>query len=134
MRCDVCNFELWLPVQALEVSTLGIYNDDRFPGRSILALNEHENLLEDLQEETLFDFMIDIQSAVRAIKQATGSPRVNVAILGNRDPHVHAHLIPRYPHKEVKPDSSPWDDPRNKGQLSDEEVRVLKNQLLYNLK
>jgi diadenosine tetraphosphate (Ap4A) HIT family hydrolase len=134
MRCDVCGFELWIPVKALEVSTLGIYNDNRFPGRSILVLNEHESLLEELTEETLFAFMLDVQKAVRAIKKSTGSNRVNVAILGNRDPHVHAHLIPRYPDNEEKPDSSPWDDPRDKGKLSDKEIQVIKNQLLYNLR
>lgn len=134
MRCDVCGFELWVPVKALEVSTLGIYNDDRFPGRSILALNEHESLLEELTEEELFAFMLDVQKAVRAIKKATGSNRVNVAVLGNRDPHVHAHLIPRYPANEAKPDSSPWDDPRVKEKLSDEEIQTIKARLLYNLK
>ena len=81
--------------------------------------------MEDLNDEQLMLFMVDVRSAVKALKVATGSTRVNVAILGNREAHVHAHLIPRYPAAEAKPDSSPWDDPREKTTLPDVEVAEL---------
>lgn len=62
-------------------------------------------------------FMQDVNASIHAIKNATGSPRVNFAILGNRESHVHAHLIPRFPEQEEFPDCSPWNDPRAKGVL-----------------
>jgi diadenosine tetraphosphate (Ap4A) HIT family hydrolase len=117
MECAVCGFTLWSPIASLTASHLSLYDDARFPGRSILMLDTHEENLEDVEEELLFNFMKDIQVASKALKQATGSERVNVAILGNTVAHVHAHLIPRFPDMEEFPHSSPWNDQREKTAL-----------------
>ncbi|GAA1053668.1 hypothetical protein GCM10009570_22570 [Dietzia natronolimnaea] len=80
--------------------------------------------------DTIMGYMRDIQISMTAIARATGAAKVNVAILGNRDPHVHAHLVPRFPQEEEYPDCSPWNDRRPKGQLDDSEVRRIK-ELIY---
>lgn len=123
--CPVCNFELFIPVRRMTVSSLGVYNDARFEGRSILSLNSHYDSLEEVPVGAVSLFMKDIQDAMKALQSATGASRVNVAILGNRESHVHAHLIPRYPAQEEFPDCSPWNDPREKTLLSDEAVNLL---------
>lgn len=117
--CTICGFELWNPIEAksLEITDLSLYDDARFPGRCILRLRQHEERLEQLDSVTATAFMADVQRAVRALSTVTGSERINVAILGNTVPHIHAHLIPRYPENESKPESSPWDDPRVKTSL-----------------
>lgn len=112
-----CGFELWEPIAQSQHSRLGLYDDDRFPGRSILALNEHRVTIETMPMDTMLGFMRDIQIAMQAIREATGADRVNVSILGNRDPHVHAHLIPRFSDREMFPDCSPWNDQRTKQKL-----------------
>ena len=119
--CPTCNFELWNPVDTgftLRVSDMGIYDDARFPGRSILRLRDHATDLTAVEPHALMDFMLDIQTASAAIKQASGADRINVAILGNTERHVHAHLIPRIRSREPLPDRSPWDDPRPKESLN----------------
>lgn len=68
-------------------------------------------------EELLNSFMADARKAMQAIEKTTGCSRVNFAILGNREPHVHAHLIPRYPDNEEFPDCSPWNDKREKAPM-----------------
>lgn len=98
----------------LQVSTLGLYDDARFPGRSILRLNTHRDGLEQLSTALAAEFMGDIQKAITVLKTATGAERINVAILGNAVTHVHAHLIPRKPELEPLPHNSPWDDTREK--------------------
>lgn len=118
-KCAECGFALWHPVLQLSVSTLGLYDDARFPGRSLLMLNDHHTHYEDVPLSLLIDFQQDIQGAVRAIKATTGSSRVNIAVLGNAEPHVHAHLIPRFPDNEELPSKSPWDDPRPKTPLGE---------------
>ena len=112
-----CGFSLWNPIAQTEHSSLGLYDDARFPGRSILRLKNHYDSMEDVPMEVLMNFMQDVQAASSAIRATTGAARVNVAILGNRDPHVHAHLIPRFPDKEQFPDCSPWNDLREKTAL-----------------
>ncbi|WP_405672788.1 HIT family protein [Streptomyces canus] len=126
--CSVCGFALWHPVCDLEFATLALYSDARFPGRCILALNRHADYLEELDSSELQGFMDAVNQASRAIREVTGCMRVNVAILGNRDPHVHAHLIPRYG-TDPLPNDAPWSDPRPKKELGQSELKNLVEKL-----
>ena len=110
-ECPQCHFALWLPLAELELSTLGLYDDARFPGRCILALNAHHDDLVDLDDHVTLSFMRDVRQAALAIKRATNAKRVNIAFLGNAVPHVHAHLIPRVPGGDPVPDRAPWAHP-----------------------
>jgi diadenosine tetraphosphate (Ap4A) HIT family hydrolase len=101
-----------MPIADLGASVLGLYDDGRFPGRCLLVLKEHREHWEDLQAPVLNSFVADSQRAMRAIRAVTGSSRVNLAVLGNTDAHVHSHLVPRFPDLELLPGKSPWNDPR----------------------
>lgn len=129
--CPTCGFELYHPIAELKVSRLSLYDDGRFPGRSILALNAHQEHFEDLDEDLSHNFMLDAQNAIQGLKKVTGAKRVNFAILGNAVSHVHAHLIPRYPDLEAKPNSSPWDDPRPRQTLPPERKESLLQELIH---
>lgn len=97
-RCTTCGFVLFVPVPAsLSVSQLGLYNDARFPGRSIVVLNRHVAALEDLADSERNAFWADATTVGRAVKRVTGCARVNYAVLGNAEPHLHVHVIPRRP-------------------------------------
>ena len=124
-QCEVCAFELWLPIGKLGVSTLGLYDDARFPGRCILVLDQHEEQWEDLDSALLYSFVDDSQRAIAAIKSVTSVVRVNLAVLGNTDSHVHFHLIPRFPETEELPHKSPWNDKRPVSKLAAERASDL---------
>lgn len=132
--CSDCGFELWLPLGTLRVSELGLYSDARFPGRSILKLREHWDSIEDLPDSVAQDFFADLKLSMGAIRRATGAERVNFAVLGNAVPHVHGHLIPRFPAAESKPQSSPWDDPRPRAKLEAEREQELIRSIREELK
>ena len=117
VACETCGFELWRPITTLSSSFLGLYSDKRFPGRCILSLDEHFDHFDALPAETMYWFMMDVRNSIAAIKAVTGLERVNTAILGNQEGHVHAHLIPRNPVEEPRPDKAPWEDPRERGPL-----------------
>lgn len=119
LGCLQCGFELYKPISSLQVSTIGLYDDARFPGRCIVSLNSHYEDMIEVPESTLNAFIRDIRQAMKAIQEVTGCSRVNLAILGNAVPHVHAHLIPRYPDAEANPNQSPWNDPRPKDVLQE---------------
>lgn len=114
-----CGFELYLPIAQTETSILGLYSDARFPGRCILMLKDHQEELQDLSLQVIADFMADAKQVIGALREVSTAPRVNFAILGNRWPHLHAHLVPRFPKWEERPNSSPWDDPRAQHPLPD---------------
>lgn len=111
-RCNTCEFELFNPIAETKTSYLGLYDDARFPGRSILMLKEHYDNIEDVPAELSHSYLDEIKSVIVAMKEVLHVERVNMSILGNTISHVHAHLIPRYPIQEQFPHKSPWNDPR----------------------
>lgn len=117
--CAVCGFELWVAIGSLTVTSVGLYDDARFPGRLLVSLHSHYEHLEDVPEGLANCFIGDIQLAARTLRKVTGAERINVAVLGNREPHVHAHLVPRYSLQEPVPRSSPWEDPRPRQRLGE---------------
>jgi diadenosine tetraphosphate (Ap4A) HIT family hydrolase len=127
--CASCGFTLFNPVRMMSVSKWGVYDDARFPGRSILMLDNHYDDFTDIATKETAAFMEDIKSAMSIIKEVTGCERVNVAILGNAVPHVHAHLIPRFPSREEFPNKSPWNDKRPQSQLLENQLTKLIQQL-----
>lgn len=106
--CQACGFDLWLPLAHLRVSALGLYDDNRFPGRSILALSSHAEHLEDLEKDVAEAFLADATDAGAAIRKVVGADRMNYAVLGNAVPHLHWHIIPRVGHSDPLPHKSPW--------------------------
>lgn len=128
-KCDVCGFELWQPIASLSDSTIGLYSDVRFPGRSIVMLHEHYDHLDEVPPDTMLGFMSNVKDCIVAIKRSTGVDRVNMAILGNEIGHIHAHLIPRMPMAEPRPNRAPWEDTRSKGPLPAREEAQLKGSI-----
>jgi diadenosine tetraphosphate (Ap4A) HIT family hydrolase len=109
--CTECRFSLWLPLRRLAVSSLGLYDDARFPGRCLLVLDAHHDDFAAVPSGLLSAYMADVQAAGRAIAAATGADRVNYAVLGNAEPHVHFHLIPRVRATDPVPSQAPWETP-----------------------
>lgn len=123
--CPACGFDLWLPLVTLDVSTLGLYNDARFPGRGILALHDHYEDLSEVEPDLLSRFVADVRLAGWAIRAATEADRMNYAVLGNIAPHVHFHLIPRVFESDPVPNRPPWEHPSPVSPLPPEEVERL---------
>lgn len=66
-------------------------------GYCCLIPRTHAVELHDLGEDDAFAFMKDVQTAARVIQEATGAIKLNYEIHGNVIPHIHMHIIPRYP-------------------------------------
>ncbi|MEW5801992.1 MAG: HIT family protein [bacterium] len=127
-ECAICSFKLWLPIKRLKTTTLGLYDDARYPGRCILVFHEHKEDFAELDTESAFSFIKDAQEAAIAIKKATTAERINYAILGNAEPHLHMHLIPRKKKDDPVPNRSPWNHPEPSSKLSfDRRVSIMKS-------
>lgn len=124
--CPECGFELWLPIGRLSVTTVGLYDDARFPGRLIVALDEHHEHFDELPPELTTRFVADLQAAGRLLRQATGSQRINYAVLGNMEPHIHAHVIPRGGPHDPQPNKAPWQSSAPRAALAaDERAKLI---------
>ena len=127
--CDACGFELWEPLLLLEYSVLGLYDDARFPGRCILKYHHHVEHLADLSAYELQHFTEDMRIAGKLLTKAFNPRRINYAILGNAESHLHAHLIPRYGTDPV-PQQSPWNHPEKVSKLSAEKKENIFKEIL----
>lgn len=119
--CEQCGFKLWLPVAELDVSSLGLYDDARFPGRCLLVYRQHAEHLDELSPAEAWAFLEDGRRAARAIRALGQVLRINFAVLGNTEPHLHMHLIPRRG-DDPKPQRTPWEHPDERRNLDGGQV------------
>jgi diadenosine tetraphosphate (Ap4A) HIT family hydrolase len=56
----------------------------------------HATSLESLSEEEFRSFFLDLRAASRAIREAMKPDHMNYELLGNSNPHLHWHIVPRY--------------------------------------
>lgn len=66
------------------------------PGYSILLADPLIASLNDLNRGQRGQYLNDMALIGDALLLVTGAFRINYAILGNSDPYLHAHIVPRY--------------------------------------
>ncbi len=81
-------------------------------GYSILMPDPVVSGLNDLDQAQRAQYLCDMALVGDALLEVTGAYRINYAILGNSDPVLHAHIVPRY---RDEPDEwrngPPWNYP-----------------------
>lgn len=81
----------------LSVSTLFLFRDQRFRGYSILSFDPFDaTSLESLSDDQYTQFMNDLRTVSKAIRTALQPDHMNYELLGNTNPHLHWHIVPRY--------------------------------------
>jgi diadenosine tetraphosphate (Ap4A) HIT family hydrolase len=86
---------LW--IADLTISTLFLFRDQRFRGYSILSFSPWDaTSLESLSEQEYKAFLMDLRAASKAIRTGLEPDHMNYELLGNSNPHLHWHIIPRY--------------------------------------
>jgi diadenosine tetraphosphate (Ap4A) HIT family hydrolase len=89
-------------------------NMQYLPGYCILLPDPVVSSLNALTREKRAEYLCDMATIGDALLEVTDSFRINYAIMGNSDPALHAHIIPRYisePEKIRK--HLPWDYPQD---------------------
>jgi diadenosine tetraphosphate (Ap4A) HIT family hydrolase len=84
-------------IVCLSASSLHLIEDQRFLGHCTLIFDDrHVTSLEELSDDEYMRFAQDLRLSVRSIRRALQPDHSNVALLGNRCPHLHWGIIPRY--------------------------------------
>ena len=65
-------------------------------GYCILLADPVVTSLNDLAIEARVTFLKDMSLVGDALQKVTGAFRINYAVMGNSDPKLHAHIVPRY--------------------------------------
>lgn len=93
-------------------------------GYCILLADPVVSSLNDLNQEQRADFLQDMVKIGDALMLVTGAYRINYAVMGNSDPYLHAHIVPRFKDEpEIYLHDQPWAYPKNitTGRMFDEE-------------
>lgn len=96
-RKDQRLHDLMIEVAPLRVSTLYLFKEQTYRGRCVVAYREHVNELFELPETDIALFMQDVARAAKAIKTSTGAAKINYGAYSDKLPHLHMHLVPKYP-------------------------------------
>lgn len=132
IRCHYCEkgeimAAVALEVAKLSVSTLYLFREQSHPGRCILASDRHVADPMDLADDERGSFFDDLVKAARAVQKVHRPDKINYAAFGDKMPHLHFHVTPKYR------DGFEWGDvfamnPKIK-HLSDEEYALAVNNL-----
>jgi len=86
---------LW--IAEMGISTLYLYRAQRYRGYCILSFSAWDaTRLEALSDDEYTRFMGDLRRAAKAIRAAVQPDHMNYELLGNSNPHLHWHIVPRY--------------------------------------
>jgi diadenosine tetraphosphate (Ap4A) HIT family hydrolase len=83
-------------------------------GYCILLADPIVPSLNDLDQAQRAQYLCDMALVGDALLEVTGAFRINYAILGNSDPFLHAHIVPRYADEpEQYRHGLPWSYPKS---------------------
>jgi diadenosine tetraphosphate (Ap4A) HIT family hydrolase len=71
--------------------------DQTHRGRCLLLMREHYEDTLEIPDPLYRAFNDELRVLARAVRAAFDPPRLNYLNYGNVEPHVHVHIIPRYP-------------------------------------
>lgn len=84
-------------IAQLSISSLFLFRDQRFRGYCILSFDPWDATeLEALSETEYIAFCDDLRRSSQVIRTTMQPDHMNYELLGNSNPHLHWHIIPRY--------------------------------------
>ena len=88
----------WMAVYAGEFADVYLERRSRLPGYCIVVWR-HGHVAEptDLDPRRAAGYWLEVLAAGRAIRERFDPVKLNYLTLGNTVPHLHTHVLPRYP-------------------------------------
>lgn len=103
-----------------------LLNDADYPGYCRVELLEHVKEMTDLTPLQRAKMMKTVFAVELVLREVTLADKINLASLGNKTPHVHWHVIPRFENDKHFPNSH-WGEALRKGQPVVLDVVTLQN-------
>lgn len=99
--CEACD-GIWPRqdhlVDDLGLTTVYLYPDQFFPGRTVVVFNRHATELFQLTPTERFQLSEEVTLVAKTLAQAFEAKKINYELLGTELPQIHRHLIPRLAH------------------------------------
>jgi diadenosine tetraphosphate (Ap4A) HIT family hydrolase len=106
--------------------------DPDYPGYCRVVWNEHRREMSDLAADERERLMANVYTVEASLRMLLQPIKVNLASLGNQVPHLHWHVIPRFPDDPHYPDAI-WASRRRAGTKPHFEANALREELIRRL-
>ena len=92
-------------VGKMREGVLYLFKDQAHKGRCVVAVDEHlcalalkshKKELCECDEQERNDYCADLAAASGAIKKLWGCTKINLGAFGDKLPHLHFHIVPKY--------------------------------------
>lgn len=104
-ECELCNLTGGVVLYEDELLRIVRVLDERFPAFFRVILRAHEREMTDLAEPVRTHVFEAVLACERVLRKLAAAYKINLASLGNMTPHVHWHIIGRYPTDSHFPDA-----------------------------
>ncbi len=121
-----------LTIQELTYSVARLNRDQYFRGYTFLVFKHHATELYQLKKRERDGFMTEMVKVADALARVFRPDKMNYELLGNKMPHLHWHLIPRYK-SEPSWGEPVWSNEHFERRLSYKEYQKLIGQIQTNL-
>jgi diadenosine tetraphosphate (Ap4A) HIT family hydrolase len=124
MNCELCNTTdqtlLWRGQHCRVI----LVEDADYPGFCRVIWNDHVKEMTDLPSQMRAELMNTVFAVESAVREVMQPQKINLASLGNMTPHLHWHVIPRYPDDKHFPNPI-WAAPLRHSRISNtSEIRA----------
>lgn len=125
VTCKVCAGE-WPSkdhkIAELELSAAYLFEDQFFPGWTVLVLKRHATELFELIKSERSQLIEEVSEVAAALAMAFEPVKLNYELLGNQVPHIHWHVIPRL-ESDPAPKEPIWRVPHEPKRLTPDELQ-----------
>lgn len=115
MTCPLCQPSLHETLWQDDFCRVVLLNDADYPAYCRVELLAHVKEMSDLPPPERARMMKVVFAVETAIREIIEPDKINLASLGNKTPHLHWHVIPRFENDKHFPNSH-WGEAVRKGQ------------------
>jgi diadenosine tetraphosphate (Ap4A) HIT family hydrolase len=105
MTCDLCNPSPHEILWQDDFCRVVLLNDANYPTYCRVELLAHVKEMTDLPPQSRERMMKVVFAVETAMREVIQPDKINLASLGNKTPHVHWHVIPRFADDKHFPNS-----------------------------
>ena len=114
MSCDLCQPSPFGTLWQDDFCRVVLLNDANYPAYCRVELIEHIKEMTDLTPEKRARMMNCVFAVETAMREVVMPDKINLASLGNKTPHLHWHVIPRFENDKHFPNSH-WAEAMREG-------------------
>lgn len=135
-NCFYCTKDLRLvslmtKICTIECADIYLFKDPKYPGRCVVALDEHYEEIFSIPMDKLNIYMSVVSKVAKALYNLFNADKINYAVYGDLVSHFHVHIVPKK--KDNFDWGSPFTDTDFKVYLDDSEfskrIELIKNAL-----